>query len=30
MKAIAIQKPYEIGLTDLPMPTPSEGEALLK
>ena len=30
MKAIAIQKPYEIGLTDLPMPTPGEGEALLK
>ena len=30
MKAIAIQKPYEIGLTDLPMPTPGEGEALLR
>ena len=30
MKAIAIQKPYEIGLTDLPMPAPGEGEALLR
>lgn len=30
MKAITINKPYEITLNDLPMPVPREGEALLK
>ena len=30
MKAIAIRKPFEIGILDLPMPQPGEGEALLR
>ncbi len=30
MKAIKIEKPWEVGLVELPKPVPAEGEALIK
>ena len=30
MKAIVIDKPYEVEIRDVPMPTVGEGEALLR